>query len=128
MNSVLHKTSLIYMGLVALFLSYLGMNWAFFPTEHMARVSITAGEVAAINTLKSVMGTALFGMVGASILFILDQEKWFRTLVLLGGIMATVRTISLFVDGFHGRMALYAILEVLIVVFAILGNKTKPQS
>lgn len=126
MTSILHKATLVYLAVTALFLSYLGMNWGFFPTEHMARVGITADNIAALNTLKSVMGTALLGIVAACILFIFDQEKWYRTLVLLGGIMAFVRITSLIVDGFHSRMALYAALEILIVVAALAGAKLRP--
>ncbi len=127
MTSIARTAALAYLGLTALFLSYLGVTWAFFPTEHMARVEITAGNVAALNTLKSVMGTALLGLVAACVLFIFNQEKWWRTLVLLAGIMAIVRIPSLVVDGFHTRMAVYAVLEVMIVVAALTATRLRPE-
>ena len=120
--------ALAYIAVTALFLGYLGTTWAFFPADHMERLGVTATSIPAINTLKSIMGTALLGVTGACLLFLFDQEKWFRTLSLLIAIMIVVRVTSLAIDGFHPRMAVYAALEVGILIAVYAGVKLKPQS
>ena len=117
--------ALAYIAVTALFLAYLGTTWAFFPADHMERLGVTATGVPAINTLKSIMGTTLLGATGACVLFLFNQEKWFQTLLLLIAVMLVVRTSSLIVDGFHPRMALYAVLELFILVAVVAGVKLK---
>ncbi len=124
MTKAIHNLSRAYIAVTALFVGYFGAKWAFFPVDHMDKLGVTAATIPAINTLKSIMGTALLGVTGAGILFLLDQKKWFRTLLLLIGIMLPVRVLSLFVDGFHSRMAIYALLEFFILIAVIAAIKT----
>lgn len=123
MKSVLRIISLIYIGLTALFVGYLGTIWAFFPADHMAKLGVTATELPGINTLKSIMGTGLLGLAAIAVMFLFDQRNWYRPLLLLTGILLIVRIISLITDGYHARMAIYAGLEVLILVAVIMATK-----
>ena len=123
MRTAIRTLALVYIAITAAFLGYLGTKWAFFPAEHMAGLGVETSTIPAINTLKSIMGTALLGVTGACILFLFNRQKWGDTLLLLIGIMLPVRVISLFVDGFHSRMTIYAVLELLILVAVITAVK-----
>ena len=127
MSKFLRIASLVYIAVTALFLGYLGTKWAFFPADHMAKLGVTATGVPAMNTLKSIMGTALLGVTGACIFFLFDQKKWYRTLLLLIGVMLPVRVISLIIDGYHSRMGIYAVLELFIIVAVLVAVKYAPS-
>lgn len=122
-KSIIRNISLGYIALTALFLGYLGTKWAFFPLAHMEKLGVTASGIPAINTLKSIMGTALLGTTAACILFMFDRLKWYRTILLLIGVMLPVRIVSLVVDGFHLRMGIYAFLEAIIIVAVLVAVK-----
>lgn len=123
MTSAAKFISLVYIGLTALFLGFLGTTWAFFPADHMEKLGVAATGIPAINTLKSIMGTALLGVTGCCILFLVDRQTWYRPLLLLIGVMLIARVSSLAVDGFHTRMALYAGLEFLILLAVLAAVK-----
>jgi hypothetical protein len=125
--SVVRTISLIYIGLAALFLAYLGTVWAFFPTEHMEKLGVTATTLPAINTLKSIMGTGLLGLTGVCIMFLVNREHWYRPLLLLTTILLVVRVVGLAVDGMHSRMVIYAVLEVLILVAVMAAVRLEPK-
>lgn len=108
---------------MAAFLGYLGVTWAFFPAEHMARLGVEASTLPAISTLKCIMGTMLLGGASACVLFLFNRKKWGDTILLLMGIIIPIRAISLIIDGFHPRMGLYAVLEALILIAVIVAVK-----
>ncbi|WP_086933135.1 hypothetical protein [Agarilytica rhodophyticola] len=126
MTFVLRYISLGYIGLTALFLAYLGTVWAFFPADHMERVGVTVTTLNGINTLKSIMATGLLGITGCCVMFLFNQQNWFRPLLLLTSILLVVRVTGLAVDGYHSRMAIYAILEILILVATVTAVKLDP--
>ena len=123
MKNVLVITCKVYLAIVALFLGYLGIRWGFTIDERLTSLDMTATTLPAINTLKSIMATALLGLAICCVFFIRNSKNWYYPLVTMFSVMAVVRIVSLLTDGFHQRMAIYAFLEVLIVAALILVHK-----
>ena len=128
MKKVLVTISKGYLGLAALFLGYLGIQWGFVIDERLTSLEISTTTIPAINTLKSVMATALLGIAISCVFFIRKSKNWFYPLVTMMSVMVVVRVVSLLSDGFHGRMAIYAVLEVLIVGALVVVYKHENQN
>ena len=124
--SALRVLSLIYIGLAALFLGYLGAVWAFLPSEQIGKLSATFVSVPTTNTLKSIVGTGLLWMTGVCIMFLLNPEHWYRPLLLLVAILLVVRVVELAVDGMYSRMIGYALAHSLVLVAVVVAVKLEP--
>ncbi len=118
----------LYLGIVALFLAYLGISWGFMVEKRFLALDISTSSISAINTLKSIMGTALISMAAFTVLFITNSKKWFSPMIIMTIAIIVIRVISLLTDGFHERMAIYALLEVLILLALIVIHRIENTS
>ncbi|WP_372572316.1 hypothetical protein [Ruegeria jejuensis] len=84
-----------YFGLVFLFLTYLGVIWAFAPASQMIKLDITSSSLAGTNTLKSIMGAGLLSMAIFSLMFIIRSKTWFSPLATLTSLLLVVRITTL---------------------------------
>ena len=116
-----------YIIILALFLSYLGIQWGFMLEGRLASLNITAPSIPAINTLKSIMGTMLLSLAIFALLFLKDSKKWFMPMAIMIILIIAIRSISLLRDGYHERMAIYTFLEFLVLLALITVNKFENQ-
>lgn len=119
--SVIKLLSKAYLLVLSLFMFYLSYRWVFGTNVHLAMLGITVEGIHGINTLKSIMGSSLLMFAIMPILALYRDKTWFTPLALFVAVLLVVRVLSLVMDGFHLKMGIYAVLEVLILlaIFAL---------
>ena len=125
MKSKIVLISKVYLGIVALFVGYLGLGWAFAIDGGLEKYDITINTIAGLNTVKSIMGTGLISISLFAGLFIVNTKKWYPPMLVMISILLIVRVSSLVMDGFHDRMAIYTGLEVLVLLAVIFTGKNE---
>jgi len=119
-EKVIEAIGVSYLILVGLTLSYFGYLWIFTPTVQMEKLSLIAPTIPAMSLLRSLVGSGLITFAAMTFLFIRNREAWFKPLLIFASVLLFARCFSLIVDGTHERMALYAVLEGLIVLDLLL--------
>lgn len=126
LKKIIWIVCLLYIGCVALYLGYHGVVWGFMPQGKFAHFELIVPSTAAINVIKSLVGTCLLTMSIFSVLFIVNRKRWFLPMIIMTAVILVVRITSLAVDGYHTRMATLAFLEVLVLVDLLVVKHLEP--
>lgn len=115
------------LGLIGLTLVFNGAMWAFAPASNLEVNAISVASVLGMNMIKSDIGAPLMSVGIFLVLYALKRGLWFYPSVIIAGMYAIVRGVSVLVDG-AAQMALVGVgLELFVVALLIIDRKLSPD-